>query len=470
MIEAIKDTLWEVIQEKDVSLAMVFDREGRILWHRGRGIKGPNVSEGEGFPKSLIQETIGNAHEVLSQDVVVTSSGGDLPRSATVLFLRSLLIMPFDRRFFLYVDSGSKESFSQADLALFRAMGKLFGQTMARIRHGADTGGIVGSSPAMDRVRELVVSYALEEEPVLLLGETGAGKNHIAEFIHKASGRAGKMVIVHCPSIPESLFESELFGHARGAFTGATTARQGLVREAEGGTLLLDEVSDVPTTFQAKLLALAETGRYRVLGESRERMSSVRIIAASNRDLANEIASKRFRSDLFFRLNVLPIEIPPLRERPEDLRDLVEEHRPLLRGKATGGGFIEALESHSWPGNVRELIQVLKRAGIRLSGPTIGGEVEQVIGGIVDESGAASDAIIVEIETELAEGDTFWDTAWKRFLDRDINREQLTSILAKLYSTNGCSLRRLSEAVNIEPKEYPRFVSSLHKYSVHPGR
>ncbi len=471
MIEAIKNKLWNVLCEKDVSLAMVYDREGRILWHRGRGITGRTIESGEGFPKSLIRETISEPKALHTEDVVVTSSSDALPRSASALFLRSILILPFERSFFLYLDSGSKESFSGSDIEVFRAMGELLGETVARIRHrGADPGGIDGSSAAMDRVRELVVNYALEEESVLLLGETGVGKNHVAELIHRASGRAGKMVVVHCPSIPESLFESEIFGHRRGAFTGATEARCGLIQEAEGGTLMLDEVSEVPPSFQAKLLAVAETGRYRILGDSREREANARLIAASNRDLAREVSEKRFRSDLYYRLNVLPIQIPPLRERPADIRDLVERHAGLLRGKKIEDGFFEILEGHDWPGNIRELIQVLKRVGIQLPGTSVGTQVEKVLMGIETAPRGDDDLIVHEIEASLLQGASFWDTAWKSFLDRDINREQLRGLLMKLFAAHRCSLRELSEAVNIDHTDYPRFVSSLHKYKVHPAR
>ncbi|MEN8164871.1 MAG: sigma 54-interacting transcriptional regulator [Acidobacteriota bacterium] len=470
MIEAIKNKLWNVLRKKDVSLAMVCDREERILWHRGRRITGRTLADGEGFPKSLIRETISLSKTVQSEDVVVMSSADGLPHSAGALYLRSILILPFEREFFLYLDSGSKEGFSDADIEVFRAMSELLGETVAQIRRrGKDPGGIAGSSTAMDRVRELVVNYALEEESVLLLGETGVGKNHVAELIHRASGRTGKLVVVHCPSIPESLFESEIFGHRRGAFTGATEARRGLIQEADGGTLMLDEVSEVPLSFQAKLLAFSETGRYRILGDSSERQSTARLLVASNRELAEEVREKRFRSDLYFRLNVLPIAIPPLRKRPADIRDLVRQHIVLLRGKKIENGFFEALERHSWPGNVRELIQVLKRAGIQLPGATIGSQVEQVLMSIEREIPGDPDQLVTSIETSLDQGASFWDTAWKAFLDRDLNREQLQALLKRLFVTNGHSLRRLSEAVNIEDKDYSRFVSSLHKYKVHPN-
>jgi transcriptional regulator with GAF, ATPase, and Fis domain len=467
VIEAIKTKLWSVLRDKDVSLAMVYDRSGRILWHRGRKLRGRSIEDGEGFPKSLIRQTIKEQKELQSEDVVVMSAGAELPQSARALYLKSLLIQPIEEDYFLYLDSGSKESFSAADLEVFRAMGELLGETIAGVRrYGAAPGGIAGASPGMDRVRELVVIYALEEEPILLVGETGTGKNHVAELIHRTSGRKGRLVVAHCPAIPESLFESEMFGHRRGAFTGAVDSRSGLVAEAEAGTLFLDEVSEIPPALQAKLLAFVESRRYRVVGEAHEREADVRLIAASNRDLAQEVSAGRFRSDLFYRLNVLPIEIPPLRERPEDLPELVEHHAALLRGKHPVPELFEALARHSWPGNVRELIQVLKRAGIRLPGPTIGAEV-------IDLLMAAAPAKqegdrTTEIDAEIRAGASFWDTAWRQFLDRDLNRDELRSLLRRWFMEHDRSLRQLAKAMHIDNQDYPRFVSALHKYKVHP--
>ena len=471
MIEAIKAKLWSVLRDKEVSLAMVYDRRGRILWRRGRTVSGHTVEDGEGFPKSLIRKGLAQGEELGSEDVVVMVDQAGMPQSARALYLKSLLILPVAEGYFLYLDSGSKKSFSDADRGAFRALGELLGETLAAITRGGPGSGLSGSSAAMERVREQVARYALEEEPVLLVGETGVGKNHVAELIHRASGRAGRLVVVHCPSIPESLFESEMFGHRRGAFTGAGQSRHGLVQGAEGGTLLLDEVSEVPLSFQAKLLSFVETRRYRVLGDSREREADLRLLAASNRDLAEEVGGGRFRADLYYRLNVLPVVIPPLRERPEDLPELVEHHLALLRGKRPGPGFFEILEGQRWPGNVRELIQVLKRAGIELAGPEIGREVEQVLmaGGAVDGSGSADERGL-DLETALGAGASFWDTAWRAFLDRDLNRGQLRGLLRRRYREQGHSLRRLAESVNIEPKAYPRFVSALHKYDLHPGR
>jgi len=470
MIEAIKSKLWSVLSSKEVSLAMVYDRHGHILWHRGRTITGKSVEDGEGFPKSLIRDSLENRQEVGSEDVVIMSEATAIPESARVLYLKSLLIRPLDGGFFLYVDSGSKEAFSDADRELFRTLGELLGETLATVTKGDTAGDLAGSSSAMAKVRELVACYAVEEEPVLLAGETGVGKTHVAKQIHRASGRTGRLVVVHCPSVAESLFESEMFGHRRGAFTGAADSRTGLVQSAAAGTLLLDEVFEVPLALQAKLLSFVETRRYRVLGETTERETDVRLLAASNRDLAAEAEAGSFRTDLYYRLNVLPVVIPPLRERPQDLHDLVEHHLPLLRGKRPGRGFFEVLERHHWPGNVRELVQVLKRAGIELPGPEIGPEVETVMMPSVGAKGSHGDARVARLENTLREGASFWDTAWKEFLGRDLNREELRRLLRRGYRKHGESLRELSRAFNIEPAAYPRFVSALHKYDVHPAR
>lgn len=471
MIEAIKTRLWGLLRGKDVSLAMLYDRGGHIAWTRGRTVRGKTIDEGSGFPKTPVRSTLDEGKGLEQDDVVSLSGDEDLPESARVLYLRSVLILPVGNDYFLYVDSGSKEAFSEADREVIKVMGGLLGESIARIaRSDADRAGIAGTSAAMARVRNLVVRYALEEEPVLLLGETGVGKTHLADLIHRYSGRRGRLVCAHVPSIPESLFERELFGHARGAFTGADRAAPGLVQEAEGGTLLLDEISEVPPTCQAKLLELAETRSYRPVGDSRERRAEVRLLAASNRNLAEEVEAGRFRRDLYYRLGVLPITIPPLRDRPEDLRALVEQHRDLLRGKRPAPGFWEALERHDWPGNVRELLQVLKRVGIQLEGPTVGGEVADLIGGSAAEADRGTGTRVDAVEAALQSGESFWEAAWRPFLDRDLNRSELRGLLARWYTGHGHSLKRLAKALNMATAEYARFVSALHKYRVHPGK
>jgi two-component system response regulator HydG len=369
------------------------------------------------------------------------------------------------------VDSGSKSSFSPTDGEVLKVLGEMLRDTLETIkRDEMEPGGITGPSETMDRVRDLVVRYSLEEDPVLLVGETGVGKSHVAGLLHRYSGLPGKLVVVNVPSIPENLFESEMFGHARGAYTGATERSLGLVHEAEGGTLFLDEVSEVPTAMQAKLLAFVETRRYRLIGDAQERQAHVRLVAASNRDLAMEVREKRFRSDLFYRLNVLPIVLPPLRQRPEDIRALVSHHAGLLRGKSLTDDCWTVMLRHGWPGNVRELIHVLKRAGISFPGPTIGSEISDLLGAGETSTAVSLEDAVVRAESEIRAGGCFWDTAWRSFLDREINREELRGLLARAFAENGGSLRRLARALHIAEGDYPRFVSALHKYDVHPAR
>lgn len=472
MIESIKAKLWDLLKEKQVSLAMLYDREGRILWHKGRKIKGKTIHEGEGFSKSCIEKTIQNHSPVEQADVVITLSGDGLPQSARILYVKSLIVQPVTPNVFLYVDSGIKESFSSSDLEVFKVMGHLLGEMIDNIKkRQQDIGGISGTSEAIQKIRELVIKYSLEEEPVLLLGETGVGKNHIAELIHRFSGRKGPFTIVHTPSIPESLFESELFGHKKGAFTGASDTKKGLAEEAEGGTLFFDEIAEVPISFQAKLLQFIETKKYRVLGDSKEKTADVRILAASNRSLEQETREKRFRDDLFYRLNVLPIEIPPLRTRKEDIRALVKENEIHLRGKSIGEEFWQVVLDHDWPGNVRELIHVIKRAGIQLKNPVMGKEIETIIFHHPREKAEEETGSSIEhLREEIRSGKTFWETAWKLFLNRDISRRDLHGFLEKYYIESDKNLKIMSRQLNIDEKDYPRFISALHKYDIHPGK
>jgi NtrC-family two-component system response regulator AlgB len=232
--------------------------------------------------------------------------------------------------------------------------------------------------PAMRQALELAFQVASSEATVLLRGESGTGKGVLARAIHERSPRAASpFVIVHCPSLSGELLESELFGHSRGAFTGAVQDTDGKVAAAEGGTLLLDEIGDLPPAVQPKLLRLLQDRCYERVGETQTRLANVRILAASNRDLAAEVAAGRFREDLFYRLNVIEIELPPLRQRPRDILPLAGH---LLRffarqtGKDVRAFAPEAeaaLARHQWPGNVRELRNAIERGVILATGKAL---------------------------------------------------------------------------------------------------
>ena len=228
---------------------------------------------------------------------------------------------------------------------------------------------LVGRSPAMREIAAVVDRIADASVPVLIAGETGTGKGVVARAIHAQGGRAsGPFVVVNCAAIPDNLLESELFGHAKGAFTGATTTRAGLFADAHGGTLLLDEIGEMSPTLQAKLLQVVETGTVRAVGDDRERPVDVRIVAASHRDLREQVQAGKFREDLLYRLEVVTIELPPLRLRRDDLPALVEhflgrakERHPTSPVRRLSPDVFQRFLTHAWPGNVRELEHVIER-------------------------------------------------------------------------------------------------------------
>jgi sigma-54-dependent transcriptional regulator len=229
--------------------------------------------------------------------------------------------------------------------------------------------GPIGSSAPIRAALELVQRAARTRVAVLLLGETGTGKEVFARTIHRESDRADRpFVAQNCAALPEALLESELFGHRKGAFTGAVADKKGLVQEAEGGTLFLDEIGDMPLALQAKLLRLLEEGSVRRVGASRPETVNIRIIAATNAELGERIAAGHFRKDLYYRLSVFPIGLPPLRERPSDIPLLVDHflvHMAETHGRTIPALTAEALEALTrwhWPGNVRELRNVVERA------------------------------------------------------------------------------------------------------------
>jgi Nif-specific regulatory protein len=232
---------------------------------------------------------------------------------------------------------------------------------------------VVGSSQAMQRVFEQVDKVKDTPVSVLVEGETGTGKEIVASAIHYSSARADRLFVAqNCAALPETLLESELFGHAKGAFTGASRDKKGLFAVADGGTLFLDEVGEMPLSIQGKLLRVLQEGEVRPLGSNKSFNVGVRVIAATNRDLKREVAAGRFREDLFYRLNVFPIRVPPLKERPEDIPDLVQ-HFLTRYGrefrKNVGGAsqeFIATLMGYDWPGNVRELENEIQRVVIAL--------------------------------------------------------------------------------------------------------
>ena len=234
---------------------------------------------------------------------------------------------------------------------------------------------IIGQSPVWRQVMKQIEMVAPTDATVLILGETGTGKELIARELHRRGRRKDKpLVRVNCASIPKELYESEFFGHARGAFTSAIRDRVGRFEAAAGGTLFLDEIGEIPLELQGKLLRVLQEKCYERVGEDKTRRTDVRIVVATNRDLKKEVAAGRFREDLYYRLNVFPINVAPLRERIEDIPllaahfvELAVKELECVRPRLTRAG-IEALQNHDWPGNVRELRNVIERAAIFAQG------------------------------------------------------------------------------------------------------
>jgi two-component system, NtrC family, response regulator AtoC len=231
--------------------------------------------------------------------------------------------------------------------------------------------GFIGASRALQEVYDVVHRAAAASFPVLITGESGTGKELVARAVHQVSRREGRFVAVNCAALPENLLESELFGHEKGAFTGADRDKPGLLEAAHRGTLFLDEVTELPAALQPKLLRALEEGEVRRLGATQARRFDVRFVSATNRDIEQQVADGRFRDDLFWRLHVLHVHVPPLRERPADI-PLLAEH--FLAGRPVTHQAMAVLTAYAWPGNVRELRNALERAATLARAREIGVE------------------------------------------------------------------------------------------------
>ncbi|MCB9601844.1 MAG: sigma-54-dependent Fis family transcriptional regulator [Sandaracinus sp.] len=248
----------------------------------------------------------------------------------------------------------------------------------AREKGADDVPPLVGRSVGLEQVRHFVQTVGPTDATVTIFGETGTGKEVVARHVHAASKRSrAPFVALNAATVPRDLFESELFGHKRGSFTGAVADRKGLFREADGGTLFIDELAELPIDSQAKLLRALEARKVRAVGDGRETDVDVRIVAATNRDLWSEVNAGRFREDLYFRLQVFPIVLPPLRSRPDDVAPLAEHllGRLGFAGLRLDDSALVALRAYDWPGNVRELLNVLRRASLFAQGGILDGEL-----------------------------------------------------------------------------------------------
>ncbi len=304
--------------------------------------------------------------------VIILTAHGSIPEavSATRQGVFSFLTKPVDRD------------------ALYKAIDEALAHS-APASDDAWREAIVTRSPLMQRLLEQAHMVAQSDVSVLINGQSGTGKEVLAKAIHAASPRAGKpFIAINCGALPEQLLESELFGHAKGAFTGAVSAREGLFQAAEGGTLFLDEIGDMPQTLQVKLLRVLQERKVRPLGSNRDLDIDVRILSATHRDLPKAMERQEFREDLFYRLNVVSLKIPALHERAEDipllanhlLRQAAERHKTFVRSFSTDA--MKRLMTASWPGNVRQLVNVIEQCVALTSTPVISEAlVEQALAG-----------------------------------------------------------------------------------------
>jgi len=305
---------------------------------------------------------------------------------------------------------------------------------------------VVSQSPAMRDVLELAARVARHNTPVLITGESGTGKEVIARAIHRMSPRNERsFTAANCGAIPEQLLESELFGHTKGAFPGATTDHAGLFELADGGTLFLDEIADVSPGLQAKILRVLEEGQVRRLGGRDARKIDVRVLAATGRAVEQAVERGEFRSDLYYRLNVVRLHIPPLRERPEDIPELVTHFARQMAQRlghpvSITPGALTALTHHSWPGNVRELRNTLERAAVLgVGGPLDSKDFALSNGTGSDQNGAPNGSLDLRAQVEAVEREVI-----QRALQTSKgNRRQAASLLGISLRTLFYKLRRL---------------------------
>ena len=347
----------------------------------------------------------------------------------------------------------------------------------------------LGSSAASRQLDREIEIAARSDAKVLITGETGVGKDVVARLIHQRSARAhAPLSTINCAGLPDTLLESELFGHVRGSFTGAFRDKAGLLDVADRGTAFLDEAGEMSMRMQGMLLRFLETGEVQRVGSDRAaRRTNVRIIAATNRDLAQQIAAGAFREDLYYRLNVVRISVVPLRERREDVPGLfawfaelfARQYRLPIRGLTAEAR--DLLLAYRWPGNVRELRNIVERLAVKAAGEPVAARdlPEECQGDVVRltfsatkaaraTSGPAPMAPPVPIHQllhrVLNEGESFWTAVHEPFMDRDLSREQLRAIVrAGLERTRG-SYRLLVALFNMPPQDYKRFLSFLRKH------
>ncbi|PYR74270.1 MAG: hypothetical protein DMF87_23220 [Acidobacteria bacterium] len=343
---------------------------------------------------------------------------------------------------------------------------------------------LVGTSLPIRAVRDEMTYAAKSDAKVLITGESGVGKEVVARLIHSDSARKTQpFVTVNCAGVPESLLESELFGHERGSFTGAYRDRAGFLEQADGGTIFMDEVGEMTARMQVVLLRFLETGEIQRVGSDRPHARvNARVIAATNRNLSNRIGTGDFREDLYYRLNVVHIWIPPLRERRDDIPALLHHFlgayarqygvdAPHVSSEAEA-----SLAQYAWPGNVRELRNFVERLTVRKANTLVSAaDVALMIGRqreATDGSAPAADATTAReagadtlFHRMVDEEECFWQVVHEPFMSRDITRDDVRTVIRKGLSYTSGNYKQLLPLFNMDERDYKRFLNFLHKYA-----
>jgi transcriptional regulator with GAF, ATPase, and Fis domain len=389
--EKVVDALFHTLDVKRALLMVVSRHTGEPRVVASRNEEEGNEQEEIRLSQTILRSTLQESRSQLLANAMASEDLASV-ESVVSFAIKSVLCVPIPIRGepagLLYADNRVREaSFDRADLEYLTMIGRLVGVILddldrreeedrrikeleAHLRDGVE---FLHASPKMDGVLDQLRRFAAGDLTVLVTGESGTGKELVARTLHNLSSRPGRFVALNCAAIPEGLLESELFGHERGAFTGAHRTREGCIEAADRGTLFLDEIGEMSAAMQAKLLRAIETHEFTRVGSNVPRQSDVRIVAATHRDLEREVRERRFRHDLLWRIRVLSLAIPPLRERPEDV-ELLSRHfldRLGSRRIRIDSDARRALLEHDWPGNVRELKNVLERAAILCPDRTI---------------------------------------------------------------------------------------------------
>ena len=340
---------------------------------------------------------------------------------------------------------------------------------------------LIGNSDAMRELAEEIERVARSDAKVLITGESGVGKELVATAMHAKSARAARMLVaVNCAGIPETLLESELFGHVRGSFTGAFRDKPGKVELADRGTIFLDEVGEMPLRMQGVLLRFLETGEIQKVGSNQASgRVNVRVIAATNRDLFEMIQQGTFREDLFYRLNVIRIHVPSLRDRREDIPALVDHFMARFSKLNSNGSSIrrlspdvlDVLTQYPWPGNVRELENVIERVLIRNGGAAVTvddlpPEIRRRRGVALRPKRERRQTIVDDLYRRLTEDkESFWSAVYPLYMRREITRTDVRDLIRRGLEESRGNYKRVARIFNLEPTDYKRFVSFLRKHN-----